>query len=49
MVTYVCLAILFLFVFIKVISFQLHRRKPVTREDTDRTLYNILNGGRDGA
>lgn len=49
MVTYVCLAILFLFVVIRMITFQLHRRKPVSREDTDRTLYNILNGGRDGA
>ncbi len=49
MVTYVCLAIVFLFVMIKVITFQVHRRKPVSREDTDRTLYNILNGGRDGA
>ncbi|WP_188593878.1 hypothetical protein [Paenibacillus silvae] len=49
MVTYVCLAILFLFVVIKMITFQLHRRKQVSREDTDRTLYNILNGGRDGA
>ena len=49
MVTYVCLAIVFLFVMIKLITFQVHRRKPVSREDTDRTLYNILNGGRDGA
>lgn len=48
MVTYVCLAILFLFVMIRVITFQVHRRKPVSREDTDHTLYNILNGGRDG-
>ncbi|MGQ8875485.1 hypothetical protein [Paenibacillus sp. TSA_86.1] len=49
MVTYVCLAILFLFVIIRVITLQVHRRKPVSLEDTDRTLYNILNGGRDGA
>ncbi|WP_186327879.1 hypothetical protein [Paenibacillus xylanexedens] len=47
MVTYGCLAILFLFVMIKVITLQLHRRKPVSREDTDRTLYTILNGERD--
>lgn len=46
MVTYVCLAILFLFVMIKVVAFLIHRRKPVSREDADRTLYNILNGGR---
>ncbi len=47
MVTYGCLAILFLFVMIKVIALQLHRRKPISREDTDRTLYTILNGERD--
>ncbi|MGE6578142.1 hypothetical protein NSQ20_29400 [Paenibacillus sp. FSL K6-1122] len=47
MVTYGCLAILFLFVIIKVTALQLHRRKPISREDTDRTLYTILNGERD--
>lgn len=47
MVTYGCLAILFLFVIIKVIAFLLHRRKPVSQEDADRTLYTILNGERD--
>ncbi|MBT2285297.1 hypothetical protein MKY92_28155 [Paenibacillus sp. FSL R5-0623] len=47
MVTYGCLAILFLFVIIKGFALQLHRRKPVSREDTDRTLYTILNGERD--
>ncbi|MDR6723135.1 hypothetical protein J2W91_001587 [Paenibacillus amylolyticus] len=47
MVTYVCLAILFLFVLIRAVRFYLHNRKPVTREDSDRTLYTILNGERD--
>ncbi|CAH1196009.1 MULTISPECIES: hypothetical protein [Paenibacillus] len=47
MVTYVCLAILFLFVLIRWVKLLVHRRKPVTREDSDRTLYTILNGERD--
>lgn len=47
MVTYGCLAILFLFVLIKGISLFFQGRKPVTSEDSDRTLYTILNGERD--
>lgn len=43
MISYGCLAIMFLFILIKVITYYVHKRRALTIEQIDLELITLLN------